>query len=144
MRAARRAEVVVADPRRSAAARAEAMGLPRSTEEQAWHARQGTLASGGSDRGADFVFQTRAPCGSLHTALKRCGRRARVIDLAFYQGGAERCGSGEEFHHNGLTHPLRADQPGAARPGRTAGTAAGWRRDDRPSGARGRRDRAST
>jgi threonine dehydrogenase-like Zn-dependent dehydrogenase len=53
-------------------------------------------------RGADVVFQTRAHSGSLHTALKALRPQGAVIDLAFYQGGADHLRLGEEFHHNGL------------------------------------------
>ncbi len=35
-------------------------------------------------------------------ALKALRPQGTVIDLAFYQGGAERLRLGEEFHHNGL------------------------------------------
>ena len=56
----------------------------------------------GADRGADVVFQTRAHAGSLHTALRALRPQGTVIDLAFYQGGAEALRLGEEFHHNGL------------------------------------------
>jgi threonine dehydrogenase-like Zn-dependent dehydrogenase len=54
-------------------------------------------------RGADLVFQTRAQSASLHTALKALRPQGTVIDLAFYQRGAEALRLGEEFHHNGLT-----------------------------------------
>jgi threonine dehydrogenase-like Zn-dependent dehydrogenase len=48
------------------------------------------------------VFQTRAHAASLHTALKALRPQGTVIDLAFYQGGADAVRLGEEFHHNGL------------------------------------------
>lgn len=94
-------EVVVADPSPFRRERIEALGLIAMEEEQAWrHAR--TQWHSGGERGADFVFQTRAHAGSLHTALRALRPQGTVIDLAFYQGGAEALRLGEEFHHNGL------------------------------------------
>ncbi|MFC5038098.1 zinc-binding alcohol dehydrogenase [Tianweitania sediminis] len=95
-------QVVVADPSTARRLRVEAMGFVAMDEEQAWqHAR--TQWHSGADRGADFVFQTRAHSGSLHTALRALRPQGTVIDLAFYQGGADALRLGEEFHHNGLT-----------------------------------------
>jgi threonine dehydrogenase-like Zn-dependent dehydrogenase len=94
-------EIVVADPSPFRRERIEALGLVAMDEEQAWqHAR--THWHSGGERGADFVFQTRAHAGSLHTALRALRPQGTVIDLAFYQGGAEALRLGEEFHHNGL------------------------------------------
>ncbi|MBW4655914.1 MAG: zinc-binding alcohol dehydrogenase [Kaiparowitsia implicata GSE-PSE-MK54-09C] len=94
-------EIVVADPSSFRRARLEAMGLVAMEEEQAWqHVR--TQWHSGGERGADVVFQTRAHAGSLHTALRALRPQGTVIDLAFYQGGAEALRLGEEFHHNGL------------------------------------------
>ena len=95
------AELVVADPSPYRRRRLEAMGMTAMDEEQAWqHAK--TQWHSGADRGADFVFQTRAHAGSLHAALRALRPQGTVIDLAFYQGGAEALRLGEEFHHNGL------------------------------------------
>ena len=95
------AELVVADPSPWRRRKLEAMGIAAMDEEQAWqHAK--TQWHSGADRGADFVFQTRAHAGSLHTALRALRPQGTVIDLAFYQGGAEALRLGEEFHHNGL------------------------------------------
>lgn len=95
-------EVVVADPSAWRRQRLAAMGFVALDEDEAWqHAR--TYWHGGGDRGADFVFQTRAHAGSLHTALRALRPQGTVIDLAFYQGGADALRLGEEFHHNGLT-----------------------------------------
>ncbi|MET3896337.1 threonine dehydrogenase-like Zn-dependent dehydrogenase [Devosia sp. UYZn731] len=94
--------VVVADPSLYRRQRIEALGLVAMDEEQAWqHAR--SQWHSGADRGADFVFQTRAHAGSLHTALRALRPQGTVIDLAFYQGGADALRLGEEFHHNGLS-----------------------------------------
>ena len=85
------------------------------TEEEAWQHAKARWHHGGGGRGADLVFQTRAHGRTACTAALRALRpQGTVIDLAFYQGGADRLRLGEEFHHNGLEHPLRADQPRAA------------------------------
>lgn len=67
----------------------------RFCKEQ-WH-------HGRNDRGADIVFQCRAEPASLQMALRALRPQGAVIDLAFYQAGAEAVRLGEEFHHNGLT-----------------------------------------
>ena len=54
------------------------------------------------DRGADVVFQCRGQASALHLALRLLRPQGTVIDLAFYQGGADAVRLGEEFHHNGL------------------------------------------
>jgi NADPH:quinone reductase-like Zn-dependent oxidoreductase len=95
-------EVVVADPSAFRRERLTAMGFLAMDEDEAWrHAR--THWHSGGERGADFVFQTRAHADSLHTALQALRPQGTVIDLAFYQGGADALRLGEEFHHNGLT-----------------------------------------
>lgn len=95
-------EVVVADPSPFRRDRLKALGFAAMEEEEAWqHAR--TQWHSGSERGADFVFQTRAHASSLHTALRALRPQGTVIDLAFYQGGADALRLGEEFHHNGLS-----------------------------------------
>ncbi|SFZ84704.1 Threonine dehydrogenase [Devosia enhydra] len=95
-------EVVIADPSPFRRQRMAALGLLAMDEHEAWqHAR--THWHSGGERGADFVFQTRAHAGSLHTALRALRPQGTVIDLAFYQGGAEALRLGEEFHHNGLS-----------------------------------------
>jgi threonine dehydrogenase-like Zn-dependent dehydrogenase len=94
-------EIVVADPSAFRRERLQAMGFLAMTEQEAWqHARSHWHS--GSERGADFVFQTRAHSESLHTALRALRPQGTVIDLAFYQGGADALRLGEEFHHNGL------------------------------------------
>ncbi|MCD7111762.1 glycosyltransferase [Rhizobium sp. DKSPLA3] len=95
-------EVVITDPSDFRRAKAEAMGLTAMTEEQAWQHAKARWHDGGLGRGADLVFQTRAHSGSLQTALKALRPQGTVIDLAFYQGGADHLRLGEEFHHNGL------------------------------------------
>lgn len=94
-------EVVVADPSPARRQRLEAMGFIAMDEEDAWQYARIHWHSGG-ERGADFVFQTRADDKSLHAALRALRPQGTVIDLAFYQGGAEALRLGEEFHHNGL------------------------------------------
>jgi threonine dehydrogenase-like Zn-dependent dehydrogenase len=48
------------------------------------------------------VFQCRGHGAALATALRSLRPQRTVIDLAFYQGGADEVRLGEEFHHNGL------------------------------------------
>jgi threonine dehydrogenase-like Zn-dependent dehydrogenase len=95
-------EVIIADPSEFRRGKAEAMGLVAMTEDEAWQHAKARFHNGGSDRGADVVFQTRAHAQSLHLALKALRPQGTVIDLAFYQGGADALRLGEEFHHNGL------------------------------------------
>jgi len=95
-------EVVIADPSPFRRRIAEALGLQAMDEEEAWQHAKSHWHSGGKDRGADLVFQTRAHAASLHTALRALRPQGTVIDLAFYQGGAGDLRLGEEFHHNGL------------------------------------------
>lgn len=94
--------VIIADPSPFRREKAQAMGLVAMTEDDAWQHAKARWHNGGSDRGADLVFQTRAHAQSLHVALKALRPQGTVIDLAFYQGGADRLRLGEEFHHNGL------------------------------------------
>ena len=95
-------EVVVADPSPFRQGRIEALGFTAATDDQAWELSKARWHHGGSDRGADVVFQTRADPASLHAALKALRPQGTVIDLAFHQGGADAVRLGEEFHHNGL------------------------------------------
>lgn len=95
-------EVVIADPSPFRRLRAECLGLTAMTEDQAWQHAKARWLHGGDDRGADIVFQTRADTASLHAAMQALRPQGTVIDLAFYQGGADRLRLGEEFHHNGL------------------------------------------
>ena len=104
------AEIILAEPSAWRREKAEALGLTAMTEAQAWQHAKARWHHGGQDRGADFVFQTRARSESLHDAMRALRPQGTVIDLAFYQGGAERTRFGEEFHHNGLS--LRCAQIG--------------------------------
>lgn len=94
--------VIVADPSEFRRDKARAMGLMAMSEEEVWHYAKSRWHNGGNDRGGDVVFQTRAHSRSLHVALKTLRPQGTVIDLAFYQGGADALRLGEEFHHNGL------------------------------------------
>jgi threonine dehydrogenase-like Zn-dependent dehydrogenase len=106
------ASVVVLDPTPRRREVAAALGLdtldpqdgdPAVTLKTAWrHAAD--------DRGADVVFQCRGQAAALHLALRLLRPQGVVIDLAFYQGGADAVRLGEEFHHNGLA--LRCAQIG--------------------------------
>jgi NADPH:quinone reductase-like Zn-dependent oxidoreductase len=100
----RAASVVVLDPTPERRAIATALGLdaldtggddPAVTLKTAWRHHAG-------DRGADVVFQCRGQASALHLALRLLRPQGTVIDLAFYQGGADTVRLGEEFHHNGL------------------------------------------
>lgn len=95
-------DVILADPSPFRRDRAQAMGLTAMGEDDTWQHAKARWHNGGSDRGADVVFQTRAQAQSLHVALKALRPQGTVIDLAFYQGGADALRLGEEFHHNGL------------------------------------------
>ncbi|WP_275791194.1 glycosyltransferase [Pararhizobium gei] len=94
--------VIIADPSEFRRRKAQDMGVQAMTEDEVWQHAKARWHNGGSDRGADVVFQTRAHAQSLHTALKTLRPQGTVIDLAFYQGGADALRLGEEFHHNGL------------------------------------------
>ena len=96
------AEVILAEPSSWRRDLAERLGLTAMTEDQACDHAKARFQHGGADRGADFVFQTRAHSDSLHLGLRALRPQGTVIDLAFYQGGADRTRLGEEFHHNGL------------------------------------------
>jgi Zinc-binding dehydrogenase len=96
------AEVAVADPSPFRRSQAEAMGFAVLDECDACRAVKERWSHGGSDRGADLVLQCRANAASLHESLRALRPQGTVIDLAFYQGGAEPLRLGEEFHHNGL------------------------------------------
>jgi threonine dehydrogenase-like Zn-dependent dehydrogenase len=96
------AEVLVADPSPYRRSKAKAMGFAAFDERDVCRAVKDRWSHGGADRGADLVLQCRANAASLHESLRTLRPQATVIDLAFYQGGAEPLRLGEEFHHNGL------------------------------------------
>ncbi|MCE7986158.1 MAG: hypothetical protein DYG89_33695 [Caldilinea sp. CFX5] len=90
-------------PQRLAAAEAMGTNTLNETEIEPWRYCKEQWHHGRNDRGADLVFQCRAEPASLQMALRCLRPQGAVIDLAFYQGGAEAVRLGEEFHHNGLT-----------------------------------------
>jgi NADPH:quinone reductase-like Zn-dependent oxidoreductase len=99
------ASVVVLDPTPQRRAVARALGLqtldpdaedPAPVLKTRWRHTA-------DDRGADVVFQCRGQASALHLALRLLRPQGTVVDLAFYQGGADALRLGEEFHHNGLT-----------------------------------------
>jgi threonine dehydrogenase-like Zn-dependent dehydrogenase len=98
------AEVAVCDrsPRRLAAA--DGLGLLALDESEAepWQVVKERWLHGPGDRGADVVFQCRGQVASLAVGLRALRPQGTVVDLAFYQGGADDLRLGEEFHHNGL------------------------------------------
>ena len=98
------ASVVVLDPTPQRRAVATALGLdvldpdagdPAAVLKTAWRHTA-------DDRGADVAFQCRGQAAALHLALRVLRPQGTVVDLAFYQGGADAVRLGEEFHHNGL------------------------------------------
>ncbi|MEV4813990.1 zinc-binding dehydrogenase [Micromonospora avicenniae] len=99
------ASVVVLDPTPQRRQVAEALGLetldpdaddPAVVLKTRW-------AHTAGDRGADVVFQCRGQAWALRLALRLLRPQGTVIDLAFYQAGADAVRLGEEFHHNGLS-----------------------------------------
>ena len=115
------------DPRRLTVAAAlglddvDSSGDPAPALKTAWRHTA-------DDRGADVVFQCRGQATALHLALRLLRPQGTVVDLAFYQGGADAVRLGEEFHHNGLG--LRCAQIGRV----PRGLAPAWDRE-RLSGA---------
>lgn len=119
------ASVVVLDPTPRRLDVARALGLetvdpgdgdPAVTLKTRWR-------HGAGDRGADVVFQCRGQPSALQQALRLLRPQATVVDLAFYQGGADAVRLGEEFHHNGLS--LRCAQIGRV----PRGLAPAWDRE---------------
>ncbi|MEV4387854.1 zinc-binding alcohol dehydrogenase [Micromonospora sp. NPDC049580] len=106
------ASVVVLDPTPRRREVAEALGLetldPDADDPAVVLKTRWAHAAG--DRGADVVFQCRGQGWALQLALRSLRPQGTVIDLAFYQGGADAVRLGEEFHHNGLA--LRCAQIG--------------------------------
>ena len=95
--------VAVVDPSEHRLRAATALGLDALSEEpDLWRHFKQEWVHGPRDRGADVVFQCRGRTESLAMALRCLRPQGTVIDLAFYQGGAEAVRLGEEFHHNGL------------------------------------------
>ncbi|MFR9776895.1 zinc-binding dehydrogenase [Micromonospora sp. MS34] len=106
------ASVVVVDPTPARRGIATALGLetldPGSGDPAVVLKTRWQHAAG--DRGADVVFQCRGQSWALQLALRLLRPQGTVIDLAFYQAGADAVRFGEEFHHNGLS--LRCAQIG--------------------------------
>ncbi|MGN9778392.1 zinc-binding dehydrogenase [Micromonospora sp. H33] len=104
--------VVVLDPTPQRRAVAEALGLETLDPEADDPAvvLKTRWAHTAGDRGADVVFQCRGQAWALQLALRLLRPQGTVIDLAFYQAGADAVRLGEEFHHNGLS--LRCAQIG--------------------------------
>ncbi|MCX4472807.1 zinc-binding dehydrogenase [Micromonospora sp. NBC_01655] len=106
------ASVVVLDPTPQRRAVAGALGLetldPDADDPAVALKTRWNHAAG--DRGADVVFQCRGQAWALQLALRLLRPQGTVVDLAFYQAGADAVRFGEEFHHNGLA--LRCAQIG--------------------------------
>jgi threonine dehydrogenase-like Zn-dependent dehydrogenase len=97
------ASVLVADPDPDRLATATALGLDVVDDDGLWREAKQRWVHGPADRGADVVLQCRGRAAVLQEALRALRPQGTVIDLAFYQGGADELRLGEEFHHNGLT-----------------------------------------
>ena len=97
------ADVIVTDPSPYRRERLGRLGLVAMTEDEAEAHAKARWNHGPLGRGADIVFQTRAHSASLHAGLRSLRPQGTVIDLAFYQGGADGLRLGEEFHHNALS-----------------------------------------
>jgi threonine dehydrogenase-like Zn-dependent dehydrogenase len=99
------ASVVVLDPTPHRRAVAAALGLEVLDPDAADPAEvlKTRWPHGPGDRGADVVFQCRGQAAALHLALRLLRPQGTVVDLAFYQAGADEVRLGEEFHHNGLS-----------------------------------------
>ena len=96
------ADVVVADPSPQRRAVATALGLA-TVGGDAWSEVKQRWRHAPGDAGADLVLQCQGHDTALATGLKALRPQGVVIDLAFYQSGAEAVRLGEEFHHNGLS-----------------------------------------
>ena len=94
--------VAEASPERRAVAEALGLATVDDAEGAAWLAVKREWGHGAGDHGADVVLQCRGHDTSLATALKALRPQGVVIDLGFYQAGADNVRLGEEFHHNGL------------------------------------------
>ena len=101
-RAGGASEIVVVDPSPWRQDLARRMGFDAMGEDDAWRHAKARWHHKTGGRGAEIVFQTRARSDSLNLALRALRPQGTVIDLAFYQGGADGLRLGEEFHHNGL------------------------------------------
>ena len=120
------ASVVVVDPTPARRAVAAALGFevldPDGDEDPAVVLKTRWRHAAG-DRGADVVFQCRGQAFALQLALRLLRPQGTVVDLAFYQAGADAVRLGEEFHHNGLA--VRCAQIGRV----PRGLAHAWDRD---------------
>ncbi len=116
------AEVMVADDNAFRRIRLQQLGLIALPEAEAWRWCKDRWNHSRRDCGADIVFQCKASAAALHECLRSLRPQGTVIDLAFYQGGAQALRLGEEFHHNGLT--VRCAQIGRM----PRGTAHAWSR----------------
>nr|WP_275586188.1 zinc-binding dehydrogenase [Geodermatophilus normandii] len=95
------ADVVVAESSPARRAVAEALGLA-TVDGGAWPEVKQRWRHAPGDAGADLVLQCQGHDAALATGLKALRPQGVVIDLGFYQAGAEAVRLGEEFHHNGL------------------------------------------
>ncbi|MBM7808803.1 threonine dehydrogenase-like Zn-dependent dehydrogenase [Geodermatophilus bullaregiensis] len=98
------ADVVVAEPSARRRSVAGSLGLATVDDDGgAWEAVKLRWRHAPGDAGADVVLQCRGHDAALATGLKALRPQGVVVDLGFYQAGAETVRLGEEFHHNGLS-----------------------------------------
>jgi threonine dehydrogenase-like Zn-dependent dehydrogenase len=94
--------VVDSSPERRAVAAALGLDTVDDAYGSAWLAIKQRWRHAPGDAGADVALQCQGHDASLATALKALRPQGVVVDLGFYQAGAEAVRLGEEFHHNGL------------------------------------------
>jgi len=94
--------VVESSPERRAVAAALGLDTVDDLDEPAWLQVKQRWRHAPGDAGADVALQCRGHDDSLAAALKALRPQGVVVDLGFYQAGAEAVRFGEEFHHNGL------------------------------------------
>ena len=106
------ASVVVLDPTPAAPGgrRGARPGDPRPGRRRPGRGAQDPVAARRRGPGRRRGVPVPGPGWALHLALRLLRPQGTVIDLAFYQGGADAVRLGEEFHHNGLS--LRCAQIG--------------------------------
>lgn len=105
------AKVLVVDrtPARLRAASALGLDVLADDGQAAWKIRA-AWRYGGTDTGADLVFQTRGTVAALVAAMRSVRPGHAIVDLAFYQTSCAELHLGEDFHHAGIV--LRAAQIG--------------------------------
>ena len=109
------ANVVITNrtPHRLVAAQKLGLTALNETEIEPWRYCKEQWHYGPDDRGADIVFQCRAEAASLQMALRSLRPQGTVIDMSFYQEGAEEVRLGEEDDRSPVAPPDRAPPHGS-------------------------------